>query len=613
MQPVLDRYRARAAELRESDRALTRSIHRVGALRLGAFAGAVLLFAAAVSYRAERAVFGGLFAVAMLVFFAAVRRSARLRRERRRVHDHADLNDQAAYRVARDWAHVRPQRWEAYAAADDVALDLDIFGPSGLAALFPPLTEALGRPCIAAWFTGTASASEIERRQLAVRELAEAWTFRDELAVGARHARVSAEKLDRLRDWASVAPAARAKWLDVASFVVPALTIALFVLQVGGVIAHPLWLYSVAIAVVLVMATRRATRARLRPVDEMATVSSTFAEMLVLVEEHDFESERLVALRATLRGEVGRSAAASVSGLGEIAGLAETVASPMLHAALQAVVLWDLHVARRVDAWRAAHGARLGAWLDALGEVEALSAIGTVAHGNPEWTYPSLAAAQPLELRARGLGHPLIPLTDRVTNDLTIGPPGRVQLISGSNMSGKSTLLRATGLNVVLALAGAPVCAEWMRCPLVRVRTSIQVHDSLHDGVSYFMAELRRLKTIIDDAVSGSTPPMRPALYLIDELLRGTNSEERAVAARMIVRRLLETNAIGMITSHDLSIFADPALAPRIDHHHFRETIDATSAGDRMRFEYRLHDGPATSRNALRLLALVGIGPATDR
>jgi DNA mismatch repair ATPase MutS len=286
----------------------------------------------------------------------------------------------------------------------------------------------------------------------------------------------------------------------------------------------------------------------------------------------------------------------------------------MLHGALQVTVLWDLHVARRLDAWRTTYGPRLSAWLDALGEIEALAALGAVAHANPEWTYPRVGGTQPLELRARSLGHPLLPPGDRVANDVTIGPPGTVQVISGSNMSGKSTLLRAVGLDVVLALAGGPVCAESMACPLVRVRTSIQVHDSLHDGVSYFMAELRRLKTIIDDAAGGSDALVRPTLYLIDELLRGTNSEERAVAARMIVRRLLETNAIGMITSHDLSIFADPLLAPRIDHHHFRETIDPTAAGDRMRFEYRLHDGPATSRNALRLLALVGIsGTAADR
>jgi DNA mismatch repair ATPase MutS len=332
--------------------------------------------------------------------------------------------------------------------------------------------------------------------------------------------------------------------------------------------------------------------------------------MFAFVEDEELEAERLRALRATLRGASGSGAAASLARLGDIGALAETSASPMLHATLQALVLWDLHVARRLDAWRATHGPSVGAWLDALGEIEALAAFAAIAHANPEWTYPRVSEAQPIELDVRGIGHPLLSPTVRVTNDLTVGPPGMVQLISGSNMSGKSTLLRAVGLNVVLALAGAPVCARSMRCPLVRLRTSIQVHDSLLEGVSYFMAELRRLKTIIDDATSGSEAGVRPALYLIDEILRGTNSEERAVAARMIVRRLLETNGIGIVTSHDLGMFADQALAPHIVHHHFRETIDAGSAGDRMRFDYHLHDGPATSRNALRLLALVGIGDA---
>jgi hypothetical protein len=609
MQPVLEGYRARAAELREHERAVSRSIGRMGAVRLGVFAAAVLLFAAAVAYPQRRLLCGALCAAAFVGFAALVRRSARLRLERRRVHDLAELNEQAAYRVERDWAHVRSQRWDT-AESDDVALDLDLFGPRGLTALLPPVTQALGQPRIRSWLGGAAPAAELELRQLAVRELADAWTFRDELAVRARHARASAETIARFRAWALDAPAPRAAWIGAASFIVPALTISLFAVQLAGFVAAPLWLYSVAAALVVVMTTRRAARERLRPVAEMSVASTAFAEMVAVVEAQEFTSARLSALRASLCGADGSSAAASLSKLADIGALAETSASPMLHATLQAIVLWDLHVARKLDAWRATHGPHVGAWLDALGEIEGLAALAAIAHGNPDWTYPRLSDAEPTALDARGLGHPLLSPSVRVANDLVVGPPGMVQLISGSNMSGKSTLLRAVGLNVVLALAGGPVCAESMRCPLVRLRTSIQVHDSLAEGVSYFMAELRRLKTIIDDASSGGEAGVRPTLYLIDEILRGTNSEERAVAARMIVRRLLATNAIGIITSHDLAMFADPALAPHIVHHHLRETIDAGSAGDRMRFDYRLLDGPATSRNALRLLALVGIGDA---
>ena len=177
-------------------------------------------------------------------------------------------------------------------------------------------------------------------------------------------------------------------------------------------------------------------------------------------------------------------------------------------------------------------------------------------------------------------------------------------------MSGKSTLLRAVGLNAVLAQAGAPVCAASMCCPLVEIHTSIQVSDSLPQGISYFMAELRRLKAIVDAAERppGSNTPT--VLYLIDEMLRGTNSEERVVAARIVARRLLNGHAIGMITTHDLSILEDAELTPHLQHHHFREVFERSGEHETMRFDYQLHPGPATSRNALRLLALVGLVPS---
>jgi len=198
-----------------------------------------------------------------------------------------------------------------------------------------------------------------------------------------------------------------------------------------------------------------------------------------------------------------------------------------------------------------------------------------------------------------------------VANDVTIGPAGTAQLISGSNMAGKSTLLRAVGLNVVLALAGAPVCAAELTCPPVRLRTSIQVRDSLERGLSYFMAEVARLREIVTaaeenvrDAIDG------PVLYLVDEMLSGTNSEERAVAIRLIVERLLESEAIGVITTHDLPAFCVDPIQSRLVHAHFRERVTGAPGHETMDFDYRLYDGPATSRNALRLLALAGLVPA---
>ncbi|MBW8839614.1 MAG: DNA mismatch repair protein, partial [Gemmatimonadetes bacterium] len=192
-------------------------------------------------------------------------------------------------------------------------------------------------------------------------------------------------------------------------------------------------------------------------------------------------------------------------------------------------------------------------------------------------------------------------------NDITVGPTGTLLLVTGSNMSGKSTLLRAMGLNVVLAQAGAPVCARSLTMPLVEVRTSIRLADSLERGVSLFMAELQRLKEIVDAARARNRA--RPLLYLLDEILHGTNTAERLIAARAVLVHLVRADAIGAVTTHDLTLAADGALATATRHVHFTEQVSGApgdgAAG--MTFDYRLRPGLATSTNALKLLALVGL------
>jgi DNA mismatch repair ATPase MutS len=209
------------------------------------------------------------------------------------------------------------------------------------------------------------------------------------------------------------------------------------------------------------------------------------------------------------------------------------------------------------------------------------------------------------------LAHPLLPGVTRVGNDVTVGPPGTLLLVTGSNMSGKSTLLRAIGLNVVLAQAGAPVCAHSLTMPPVELRTSIRLADSLERGVSLFMAELERLKEIVVAARDDTRP--RRLLYLLDEILHGTNTAERLIAARAVLGHLLRAGAIGAVTTHDLTLAADGALATASVPVHFTEQVtgDGTGPGT-MTFDYRLRPGLATSTNALKLLALVGLASRED-
>jgi DNA mismatch repair ATPase MutS len=248
--------------------------------------------------------------------------------------------------------------------------------------------------------------------------------------------------------------------------------------------------------------------------------------------------------------------------------------------------------------WRVRAGSQVRRWIEAMAELEALASLATFAEEHPSFAFPEVSAGD-LHLVAEGLGHPLIPATARVENDVTLGSPGNVLLVTGSNMSGKSTLLRAMGINAVLALAGGPVCARRLSMACCQVRTSMRITDSLEEGVSHFYAELLRLKAIVDAANAGER-----VLFLLDEVLHGTNSRERNIGAKAVVSHLMMEGAIGAVSSHDVGL-ADLEVESggRVKNVHFQELVEA----GKMTFDYRLKPGVVTSSNALRLMKLIGI------
>jgi DNA mismatch repair ATPase MutS len=263
-----------------------------------------------------------------------------------------------------------------------------------------------------------------------------------------------------------------------------------------------------------------------------------------------------------------------------------------------------VHCALALLRWRARSGSRLRGWLETLGEIEALASLAGFAFERPDFAWPDLTPEPRLD--ARALGHPLIDASRRVGNDVSLPAGGRALVITGSNMSGKSTLLRALGTNAVLAGAGAPVCAKALRIGPLRVATSMRVEDSLEQGVSHFYAELRRLKRVIDLA---REPRSAPVLFLLDEVLHGTNSRERIIGACAVVETLLSLGALGAVSTHDLGITVlERKLAGRVENAHFEEQV----RGDAMTFDYVLRPGIVQSSNALRLMRAVGIDVESD-
>jgi DNA mismatch repair ATPase MutS len=275
----------------------------------------------------------------------------------------------------------------------------------------------------------------------------------------------------------------------------------------------------------------------------------------------------------------------------------------LVHPFINAVLLWDIHCVLALERWQSYAGGAVRGWFHALGELEALSSLASLAHDEPSFVFADVVDG-PAVFDASELGHPLIDAPQRVPNDVSLPEPGRALLVTGSNMSGKSTLLRAMGLAHVMALAGAPVCASRLRLAHSTLRTSIRVSDSLERGVSHFYAELSKLKAVVD-AASGQ----KPLVFLLDEILHGTNSRERQIGARWVLSELLRKNAIGAVSTHDLELCRLPdALMLKVKMVHFRESVH----DGKMTFDYRLRPGPVTEGNAVRLMRLVGLDVPLD-
>jgi DNA mismatch repair ATPase MutS len=276
---------------------------------------------------------------------------------------------------------------------------------------------------------------------------------------------------------------------------------------------------------------------------------------------------------------------------------------------LEFLFFYDVHVLDRMEKWKSQSGHHVRGWFEDLGEWEALCALAKLAADQPTWPFPQVVekSAGPVTIIGQQVGHPLLE-PERVPNDVQLGPPGTVLLVTGSNMSGKSTLLRSIGANVALAQMGSVVCADQLILSPVRIETSMRIADSLAEGVSFFMAELKRLKQIVDRGIDFQTDPDRTMLFLLDEILQGTNSRERQIAVSRVVRKLIDRQAIGAISTHDLDLAMTNELAAACQTVHFSEQFSDVDGQKQMTFDYRMKQGIAETTNALKLLDMVGLG-----
>jgi hypothetical protein len=522
----------------------------------------------------------------------------------------ARLNREASARVARDWSGLSPIEVDLPPADHPFAADLDLFGHASLIQLLGSVATEPGRRTLVGWLTAPAPPATVRQRQAAVAELAALRLEREEFAALGRLVEPERDALDGLLDWADHGPwFIRARWRVAAVGAVNATFAALAVAHATGLSDQPLWLYPVAAAAGLVALFGKRTHQTFTRVLSRAGALEHHAALFRRIGDTRFASPLLASLQSELRA-TGATAAGEIAALARIGQFADLRRVAIFHPVLVLLTLCDYHVLVALERWQVRTGPRLRRWYAVLGEFDAIAALATLAHDNPEWPFPDITESA-RTLDASQLGHPLIPDDRRVANDVHVGPPGRFVMVTGSNMSGKSTLLRAVGVNVVLAQAGGPVCAAGLSMPPLALATSMRVQDSLEEGVSYFMAAVRRLSLVVE--LARRAPAGGPMLlYLLDEVLQGTNTAERQVAVRRILGHLLTLPVVGLVTTHDLELAACDELAGACESVHFTEGVEHQPGGIRLTFDYRLRPGIATSRNALKLLKSVGLDVATD-
>ena len=540
---------------------------------------------------------------ALFLTVAAYHNRLESRLHRLRLWKHIKLVHLARLRL--DWSHI-PARPSNAPEQHPYAKDLDLVGPHSLLHLLDTTVSSHGQARLASWLLEQPPKPDqwLTRRRL-VQELIPRSLFRDRLGLEAQligEQEINGQRLEAVLQHTVGFP--RLTAILAIQTLLASATIGLGLSALLDWLPN-YWMWSFAPYVLIYFWTDQGEELLEHAVGVHLELEKLGA-VLGFVERHAKPSHTALAgLWAPLRApgmnppQLVRQAARTLHAI-------SVKAHPLIHLAVNAFCPWDLWFTHRLQQIQAQVAGNLPTWLDRLAEVEAASALATFAALHPSYRWPDPLTADPqrngaqARLSAKGLAHPLIPETHRISNDLSLETLGTVLLVTGSNMSGKSTFLRTLGINLCLAQAGAPVCADLFEWTWARLATCIRVDDSLEAGLSFFYAEVKRLKGLLDATADRSSAPV---VFLIDEIFKGTNNRERLIGSRAFITALSQGNGFGLVTTHDLELTDLDKTVPGLRNAHFQETVAAGA----LQFDYKLRPGPCPTTNALRIMELEGL------
>jgi len=599
-------YLARQETLRRSQSRLDRRHHVLGRVNLVIALAGIIVVVLALDSRSVSILWALVPGAALALSETVHARALRALQQCQRA---IDFYERGLARLDNRWMGTGETGERFLDPSHPYSRDLDLFGKGSLFELLSTARTATGEEALARWLLAPASVDEIHRRHAAVEELKTRLGLREELAVLGEDIRSKVHP-NVLAAWAEANPVLKSGLARTAAFVLAGVWLFSMVAWFGW----GWWELALASSAVnLFFNSRFSERVqqivpdvgihassggrKLPSTEDVSKDLAVLAVVLERLEREEFSAPNLVDLQAALKAR-GVLPSQAISRLGRMVEYMESRRN-MFVAALNPFVFWNLQIAFAIDTWRKRFGSSIRGWLEAVGELEALCALAGYAFEHPADVFPEFTSPEQGLFQAEDFAHPLLPEAKAIRNNLTLGGELRLMIISGPNMAGKSTFIRAIGINAVLAQCGAPVRANRLRMSPLAVAASICVLDSLQGGISRFYAEITQLKLI-----SELTRGPLPVLFLLDELLNGTNSHDRRIGAEGLVRSLVERGGIGLVTTHDLALarMVDQ-LGAKAANFHFEDHLE----DGQLRFDYKLTPGVVQTSNALKLMRSIGL------
>ncbi|HPR73052.1 MAG TPA: hypothetical protein PLX41_05255 [Bacteroidales bacterium] len=482
----------------------------------------------------------------------------------------------------------------------DFTYDSDVFGPSSLYQYLCRTCTGYGSEVLAGWLSEPCSvASTLEERQEAIKELSGKDHWRKKFLATGMNNSLDHSHIERLARWLTEeSTEKKSLYRKVLIWILPVCNLLSLGLVIAGLLNYSLFLFFFFLSLFIVGMDLRKISAIHEDLSGRFRFLGSLGNLLELINNEPFEAPLINSMKKGVLADE-KSAVIALRELGGIIRAFDSRLNIIVGFVLNGLFLWDQHCKRRLEKWKKTYREQFPLWLDMVGQIDAFISLGNFSYNNRDYTFPFISADRKYLFRAVRSGHPLIKGENRVCNDFTLDRQGRICIVTGANMAGKSTFLRSVAINCILAMTGAPVCAEELEFLPVRLFTSMRTTDSLSSNESYFYAELKKLRILKEKLQKGEN-----VFFLLDEILKGTNSEDKSQGSKIFIDKLIELGGSGLIATHDLSLGALEAKYPdRI----INKCIEVEIDGEIIHFDYILRDGIASKKNAVLLMKQMGI------